>query len=351
MLRYLPLGRTGLRVSEICLGTMDFGDTQGFWGAGANEATSRAVLDAFVERGGNFIDTANRYHDGQTEEILGRWLSGRRDQIVLATKYSLTTNGDDPNAGGNHRKNLRRALQGSLERLQTDYVDVLWVHAWDELTPLDETMRALDDVVASGMVHYVGISDAPAWVVSASNVLAELRGWTPYVGLQIEHSLIERTVERALTPMAEYFDMSVLAWAPLGGGVLTGKYTRGSGVADSRRQADNARRGRTADRNLEIARAVDAVADELGASSAQVATAWVMSRRATIPLVGARTVAQIQDTLGAAEIALSDEQLSRLDEVSRVPLGFPLGFLQSESIRTAHYGAVKERVLGRKARW
>jgi aryl-alcohol dehydrogenase-like predicted oxidoreductase len=329
MLNYRILGRSGLKVSEICLGTMSFGQQ---WGFGADEATSHEVLSAYADAGGNFLDTANKYHGGETEEITGKWLAGQRHRYVVATKYTLAMDHDDPNTAGNNRKNLVRSVEESLKRLRTDYIDLLWVHAWDNLTPYDETMRALEDVVKSGKVLYIGVSDTPAWVVSASNQLAELRGWSQYVGLQIEYSLIERTVERDLIPMAEHFGMSVLGWAPLGGGVLTGKYTSGD-ASDSLRKGGNESRGRTSEANLQIARAVDDVADELGASSAQVATAWVMAQGYhSIPIVGARKVSQITDTLGAAELELSDEHLARLDEVSAIDLGFPGKFLHSDGV-------------------
>jgi len=348
MLRYTTLGRSGLRVSNLCLGTMSFG-TQ--WGFGADAETSHQILSTFADAGGTFIDTANKYHGGETEEIVGDWLQTQnRDRFVVATKYTLNMDPDDPNAGGNQRKNLVRAVEKSLERLQTDYIDLLWVHAWDPYTPIEETMRGLDDLVRAGLVCYIGISDAPAWVISAQNVLAELGGMTPYVAQQIEYSLLERTVERELMPMAEHFGMSTLAWAPLGGGVLTGKYTRGGDI-DSKRAEGNANRGRTSERNLAIARAVDAVADDLGVSSAQVATAWSMHQHDTIPIVGARKVSQIEDTLKAAEVSLSAEHLATLDEVSRVALGFPHEFLESDGVLDVMYGSVRERVDAKKARW
>ena len=342
MLRYRPLGNSGLRVSEICLGTMSFGEA---WGFGADEATSFKVLDAYAEAGGNFLDTANKYHGGETEEIVGRWLRGRRDRFVVATKYTLAMDHEDPNTAGNHRKNLQRSLEESLRRLQTDYIDLMWVHAWDELTPYEETMRALDDAVRSGKVLYIGVSDTPAWIVSASNVLAELRGWSSYVGLQIEYSLLQRTPERELLPMADHYGLSVLAWAPLGAGVLTGKYTRPGADNDSLRSASNEQRGRTSEKSLGVARAVDAVADEIGVSSAQVATAWVKSHgNRYIPIVGARKVSQIQDSLGAARVALSDAQLQRLDEVSRVGLGFPHDFLATDGVRDLVYSEQRSRI-------
>ncbi len=341
MLRYRLLGRSGLRVSEICLGTMSFGNN---WGFGADKETSHQVLDAYAEAGGNFLDTANKYHNGETEEILGSWLEGKRHQNVIATKYTLAMDHSDPNTAGNGRKNLKRSVEESLKRLRTDYIDLLWVHAFDDQTPIDETLRALDDVVRSGKVLYVGISDTPAWVVSASNVMAELRGWTQYVGLQIEYSLIERTPERDLLPMAEHFGQSVLAWAPLGGGVLTGKYSRGD-AEDSKRSGGNEARGRTSDRNMAIARAVDKVADELGASSAQVATAWVQAQGYNyIPIVGARKVSQITDTLGAASIELSPAHLAALDEVSRIELGFPHNFLASDGVQDLVHSEQRPRL-------
>ncbi|MBC8067207.1 MAG: aldo/keto reductase, partial [Deltaproteobacteria bacterium] len=238
-LRYRLLGPTGLRVSELCLGTMSFGDA---WGFGADAATSHRVLDAYAAAGGNFLDTANKYHGGQTEEIVGTWLEGKRDRTVVATKYTLAMDHSDPNSAGNHRKNLVVAIEASLKRLRTDYIDLMWVHAWDDYTPYEETLRGLDDLVRAGKVLYVGVSDTPAWVVSAAHVHAELRGWSSFAGLQIEYSLLERTPERDLLPMAEHFGLAVVAWAPLGAGVLTGKYTRG-GAIDSRREQGNAARG------------------------------------------------------------------------------------------------------------
>ena len=211
-MRYRLFGSSGLRVSEICLGTMSFGQD---WGFGADEPTSHTVLDTYLDRGGNFLDTANKYHNGQTEEYLGRWLGSRRDRMVIATKYTLSMDHTDPNASGNHRKSLVRAVEGSLRRLQTDHIDLLWVHAWDDQTPWQETVRALDDLVRAGKILYVGVSDTPAWVVSSCNVFAELRGWSPFIGLQIEYSLLQRTPERDLLPMAEHFGMSVVAWGPL----------------------------------------------------------------------------------------------------------------------------------------
>jgi len=347
MLGYRLLGKSGLRVSGICLGTMSFGDQ---WGFGADQATSHAVLDAYAESGGNFLDTANKYHGGQTEQIVGSWLKGKRDRMVVATKYTLAMDHGDVNTAGNHRKNLVRSVESSLERLGTDYIDLLWVHAWDDYTPFEETMRGLDDLVRAGKVLYIGVSDTPAWVASASNVLAELRGWTQYVGLQIEYSLLERTPERDLLPMADHFEISVLAWGPVGAGVLTGKYTR-EGDNDSLRKQANEQRGRTSERGLSIARAVDQVADELRVSSAQVAIAWVLSRGYRyIPIVGARKVDQIRDNLAAYDLCLTDAQLEKLDVASRIQLGFPQVFLQSNAVRDLVRTESRSRLEGRPAR-
>jgi len=341
MLRYKLLGNSGVRVSQICLGTMSFGDA---WGFGADEATSHSVIAAFAERGGNFIDTANKYHDGHTEEIVGKAIGANRDRWVLATKYTLSMAANDPNASGNSRKNMMRSVEASLRRLGTDYIDLLWVHAWDFTTPAAEVMRGLDDLVRSGKVHYVGISDAPAWVVARANTLAELRGWTPFVGLQVPYSLIERTVERELLPMARAFGMAATTWAPIHAGVLTGKYTRGDGKpTDSKRAAVND--SRLTERNLAIARVVDAVADELGVTSAKVAMAWVMSRGDNvIPIVGPRKVEQIEDLVGAVDVELTPAQRARLDEASKIELGFPHDFTDSESIRKILYGDAFDRI-------
>jgi aryl-alcohol dehydrogenase-like predicted oxidoreductase len=325
-MRYKLLGPSGLRVSELCLGTMSFGDA---WGFGADEKESHRILDGFADAGGNFIDTANKYHEGESEEIVGGFLGPDRDRFVVATKYTLAMRSGDPNAAGNSRKNLRASVEASLRRLQTDYIDVLWVHAWDYTTPVEEVMRGLDDLVSAGKVHHVALSDAPAWVASAANTVASVRGWSPLVALQVEYSLLERTAERELLPVAEAFGLSVTAWAPMGAGILTGKYTRGSAATptDSRRAAAN--QARLTDRNLRIAREVDRVADQLGATSAQVAVAWARQRdRRIIPVLGIRTLEQLQDGLGTLEVELPAEHRTRLDEVSRIEYGFPYELLR-----------------------
>ncbi|MFL6075296.1 MAG: aldo/keto reductase [Mycobacteriales bacterium] len=325
-MRYKLLGRTGLRVSELCLGAMVFGDRRGPWGATAED--SAAILEKFGEAGGNFVDTANYYAGGESERILGELTAADRDHWVLATKYSLNTSAGDPNAGGSHRKSMVRALESSLRRLRTDYVDVYWVHILDAFTPIEEVVRALDDVVRAGKVLYVGISDTPAWTVARAVTLADLRGWTRFAGLQVPYSLVERSVERELLPMAQALDLTVTAWSPLGDGLLTGRY------GTDRPRPENSRVARVADyrlsdRNLAVADAVNQVAAARGARSAQVALAWVRAqqdRAVIVPIVGARTPAQLTDNLGALDVELTADELATLDAASAIELGFPHDF-------------------------
>src|SRR5262252_6505484 len=220
-MKYRLLGNSGLRVSEVSLGAMTFGEE---WGWGSAKEESRKVYDAFREAGGNFIDTANIYTNGASESFLGEFMEGHRQSVVLATKYTNAASGKDPNAAGNQRKNMVQSVEASLKRLRTEYIDLYWVHIWDQITPVEEVMLGLDDLVRAGKVLYVGISDAPAWWIAQANTLASLRGWSPFIAMQIEYSLIERTVERELIPVAKALNVGVTAWSPLAGGVLTGKY-------------------------------------------------------------------------------------------------------------------------------
>src|SRR5207237_3413522 len=261
-MRYRLLGHSGLRVSEICLGAMTFGD-EGNEGWGASREEAARIFDVFTESGGNFFDTANNYVGGTSERYLGELIASERDRYVVGTKYTAYLRPGDPNSGGNHRKSLIQALDGSLARLQTDYIDLYWVYVWDPLTPVDELMRALDDQVRAGKVLYVGMSDAPAWTVARANTLAEARGWSPFAAIQVAYSLIERSVERELIPMAKALDLAVLAWAPLGRGLLTGKYTA-AGIREGQQGRLAAGDSLLNERNLAIAAAVAAVAHELG---------------------------------------------------------------------------------------
>ena len=327
-MRYTLLGRSGLRVSEVALGTMTFGEA---WGWGASKDECSRIFDAFVEAGGNFVDTASNYTDGQSEEIVGELVASDRDHFVVATKYTLTSRPEDPNAGGNQRKNLVRTFETSLRRLRTDYVDLLWLHMWDGMTPVEEVVRALDDLVGSGKVLYVGISDTPAWVVSRAVTLAEQRGWAPFVAVQAPYSLLDRDVERDVLPMAGALGLTLTPWGMLEGGALTGKYLDAN---DSPRRYDA-----VGPRANGIAREVIAVAEEVGATPAQVAIAWVRAQPwHTVPIVGARSAAQLRDNLGALEVELSDDQLARLSGATEFRTGFPREFLESDHVRGLIFG-------------
>ena len=325
-MRYKLLGRTGLRVSERCLGAMIFGDSRGGWGASKDEAAR--IVQRFAQAGGNLVDTANYYTHGESERIVGELIKTERERWVLSTKYTLSMRPDDPNGGGAHRKSLVASLEASLRRLGTDYIDLYWVHIWDAFTPVEEVVRALDDVVSAGKVLYVGISDTPAWIVAQAVTLADLRGWTRFAGLQVPYSLVERTVERELLPMAQALELTVTAWSPLGGGLLTGRYGSDRERPTDTRIAAFGERSLT-ERNLAIADAVNAVAAQRGVSSAQVAIAWVRAQRARgviVPMLGVRRREQLDDTLGALKLELTAEELARLEEVSRIELGFPHDF-------------------------
>jgi aryl-alcohol dehydrogenase-like predicted oxidoreductase len=380
-MKYYLLGKSGLRVSEICLGTMTFGEE---WGWGAPKEESRKIFDAYVDAGGNFIDTANVYTDGTSERYVGDFISTDRDRFVVATKYTSNTRVGDPNAGGNHRKSLVQSLEASLRRLNTDYIDLFWVHAWDPMTPIEEMMRALDDMVKSGKILYIGISNAPSWIVSQANILASLKGWTEFVGMQVEYSLIERTSERELLPMANALDIGITAWSPLGSGVLTGKYNKSNkndgdnhnpankdhNQKDVKTNGANASTGNSPslvpdipqsssrlnaanfsdmssiflkDRNLRIAEEVVNVAKETKRTPSQVALNWIrqsksMFRNKAIPIIGARNLPQINDNLACVEFELSDDQMQRLDKVSGIELGFPHDFLSTDAVRNIVYG-------------
>lgn len=335
-MNYKLLGKSGLRVSELCLGAMTFGED---WGWGANHDESRNMFDAFVAAGGNFIDTADGYTGGTSEKFVGEFIHGSREQFVVATKFSFNQRRGDPNAGGNHRKNMAQALNGSLKRLGTDYIDLYWMHVWDELTPVEEVMRAFDDFVHAGKVLYIGISDVPAWWVARANMLAELRGWTSFVGLQIEYNLIERTPERELLPMAEALGLTVTPWSPLASGWLTGKYMAKS--KEARRLDQTPQFARRTKRNEAIAKTVVKIAKAAGKSPAQVALNWLRARRATIPILGARTLAQLQDNLACVKWSLNAKQLSELDEVSRIEPGFPRDFLDRPFARLSSWRFVR----------
>lgn len=324
-MRYQLLGKSGLRVSELCLGTMTFGTA---WGWGATPEESKKQFDLFAEAGGNFIDTSVNYTDGESETILGDLLKANRDYFVVATKYSLTKrDSTDPNSGGNSRKNMMKSVERSLKHLQTDHIDLLYLHMWDYMTPVEEVVRGLDDLVRAGKVLYVAFSDTPAYIVAEANTRAELMGWSRFVGLQIPYSLLDRAVERDLIPMARHWEMAVLPWGLLEAGILTGKFL--NKVEDATRlNPDNVK---LSEKSHNVVLEVRRSAQECGRSMAQVAINWVRQqpKGQMIPILGARTAEQLADNMAALEWKLTPEQWSRLDELAKIDLGFPHGFLDN----------------------
>ncbi|HTF80747.1 MAG TPA: aldo/keto reductase [Cytophagales bacterium] len=338
-MKYKLLGPSGLKVSELCLGTMGFGTE---WNWGADQATSYKIMETFVNAGGNFLDTANRYTEGSSERIIGEYVKGNRDHFVIATKYSLHDNLSSLNASGNSRKNMFRSVHESLKRLQTEYIDVLYLHIWDFLTPIDEVMRGFQDLVTQGKVNYVAISDTPAWIVSSAQTMAQCLGWNKLVALQVEYSLIQRTPERELIPMAQHYGMTLTPWAPLAGGALTGKYLKG----DKGRIPDQSKR--LNERSVGITKVVMEVAEELGVAPAHVALKWTMQKPfSSIPIVGATKVNQLEENLKAVDLTLSAEQISRLDEASKIEMGFPHEFFQEAGVRQTTYGGFYDHIQKR----
>ena len=336
---YVTLGRSGLRVSPLCLGTMTFGEVLG-WGSSVKE--SEQILDRYIELGGNFIDTANFYTKSHSEKIIGDHIGrhkDKRDRLVIATKFSGNLYPGDPNGGGSGRKSVLAACEQSLRRLQTDYIDLYWLHNWDVHTPIEETMSALDDLVRAGKVRYLGVSDTPAWKVAEANVTAHFRGWSAFIGLQIEYSLLERTVEQELMPMARELGLGVTPWSPLKSGLLSGKYTRTSAQS-------LAKEGRGAFMGHLLNEKTFAIVDELekiakahDSTVARVALAWVqMQPGVTSTIIGARRLAQLEDNLKALEVKLTPEELAHLDEKTKPTLGFPAS-MQSMFPAIHHGGA------------
>lgn len=339
MMNYTLLGRSGLKVSELCLGTMGFGKE---WNWGADKETSFAIMETFANAGGNFIDTANRYTDGSSEKIIGEFIQPNRDHFVIATKYTLHDNLTNVNASGNNRKNMMRSVEQSLKRLNTDFIDLLYLHIWDQLTPVDEVMRGLDDLVSQGKVNYIGISDTPAWVISKAQTLAELMGWSRFIALQVEYSLLQRTPERELIPMAKHFNMTVTPWAPLAGGALTGKYLKG----DKGRLPENSKR--LNERATTIATEVVKIAEECGVSPSHVALNFTRQQGfSSIPIVGATKVIQLEENLKSLDFTLHAEQLQRLQEVSKIELGFPGDFFNEDGVKMVTYGGFYDKIRHR----
>lgn len=324
-------------MSELCLGTMGFG-TEAGWGA--DKETSFAIMDAFANAGGNFLDTANIYKLGTSEKIIGEFVSQRdRDYFVIATKYSLKDNTINPNASGNNRKNMMRSVEASLKRLQTDFIDLLYLHIWDDLTPIDEVLRGIDDLVKQGKVNFAAISDTPAWVVSKGNTMAELMGWTQFIALQVEYSLLQRSPERDLIPMANHFGMTVTPWAPLAGGALTGKYLKGD---TGRIKAESNRRDGN---SVRITKEVMAVAERLGVEASHVALQWTRQQGFNcIPIVGATKLEQLHDNLKMVDVVIPAEDLAKLNAASEIDLGFPGKFFKEDGVRQNNFGGFYDRI-------
>lgn len=340
-MNYRLLGKSGLRVSELCLGTMTFGEE---WGFGTNKEDSKKVFDAFVNEGGNFLDTANLYNEGTSEKYVGEFIASQRDYYVLATKYSLNNPGspNNINASGNNRKSMKNSVEDSLKRLNTDYIDLFWVHVWDSLTPIDEVMKGLDELVSSGKVLYVGISDTPAWVVSSANTMADIRGWSKFAALQIEYSLLQRGAERDLIPMANNFGMAITPWGAIGGGALTGKYLSDKDDSPKRIKEGSAR---LSERSTAIAKEVKKVSDETGLPGSVIALNWVRQQNGLfIPIVGSRTDKQLKENMKCVDVKLSDDVINRLNEASKIEYGFPNDFLTGDPVKNLAYSGMKDRI-------
>jgi aryl-alcohol dehydrogenase-like predicted oxidoreductase len=331
-MRYKLLGKTGVRISEVALGTMTFGED---WGWGAPPEVSARILDRFADAGGNVIDTADVYTNGTSETILGDLLKGRRDRFVLATKFTNQTDPDDPNSAGNHRKKIVASIEASLRRLQTDRIDVYWVHARDLLTPVEEPMRALDDQVRLGKILYPAVSDWAAWEIAEANTAAWWRDWSPFTAVQLRYNLLDRSPERELLPMANSFELPVFCWGPLAEGRLTGKYLNGQTGRLTDVETPHSRVG-----SDDIVRDVVAIAHEIGCSPAQVALSWVRQQPGSvIPLIAARTEEQFCDNLATIDLHLGQQHLDRLDTLSRPTLGFPADVMREASAVATVYGA------------
>lgn len=345
IMRYKLLGKSGLRVSELCLGTMTFGNEWGNMLKGSPKEEAKKIFDSYIDSGGNFIDTANIYQNGMSEKFLGEFMSGNREQIVLSTKYSLSTNPSDPNASGNHRKNLMFSVNASLERLKTNYIDLLWIHAWDLVTPINEIMRSLDDLIQDNKILYIGISNAPAWMITIANTLAESKGWSKFISVQILYNLIDRTAERDLIPMANFSDIGITAWSPLASGFLSGKYSN----KQNSKSGENKRLNRDNPytnlllnkRNYAIVNVVKEIAREVNVTPSEIALNWLLQQNKgnIIPIIGAKTTTQLKNNINCLNFKLKKEHIQKLSGISDIELGFPHDFLSYEFMRDFLYGS------------
>jgi len=345
---YTTLGRSGLRVSPLALGTMTFGNDR--WGS--QDAESKRIFERYVEHGGNFLDCADGYAEGRSEEVLGRFVGegGLRDRLVIATKFTFSAQEGNPNAGGNGRKNIYRALDGSLRRLKMDYVDMYWLHVWDTITPVEEVVHTLTDLVRAGKIRYYGFSDVPAWYASRAVTLAELRGLERPIALQLEYSLVERNIEREHIPLALELGLGVCPWSPLASGFLAGKYSRQGGAASSKgsrlevlKDSNNPVFNKFTERNFQILDALKDVAKQLGRSPAEVALNWVATQPGvTSAIIGATSLKQLESNLGAITFELPAELRQKLDDASGIESVHPYMFFE-EVLQDRVRGGVKVR--------
>lgn len=343
---YHLFGHTSLRVSELCLGTMNFGED---WLFGIDKKTSQSIFDTFAEQGGNYIDTANGYTDGLSEQYLGEFIAANRDWFVLSTKYALHSNAKDPNAFGASRKNLRLSVENSLRRLNTDYIDILWLHSWDFISDAEEIMSGLHDLVKSGKVLYIGLSNAPSWLLAQSNTLAKFHGWSSFAGLQLEYSLAQRSIEAEYFPLLEAFDLNLSIWSPLGGGILSGKYQANSDDADSRFNKLDIDVSATHSPLLKIA---TSISKKLNCSLPQLALAWVrQSNPRIIPVIGASKLSQLNDNLDCLTLNLSEEDFAELEAASRPPLSEPYGILHRPDQVDRLFGVFRSGIKNTKYRF
>lgn len=344
-MKYKLFGKTGLRVSEVAFGTGTFGTA---WGWGSTPEQSAEIFKAYVEAGGNFFDCADGYQNGEAETILGNLIHHDRDDFIISTKYTTAVGARSISKTGNSRKGMISSIEGSLRRLKTDYVDIFWVHMPDLVTPTDEIVRGLEDIVRDGKARYIGMSCFPAWRISRAITIAELRGWAPVNAVQIEYSLAERSAERELIPMADAYGLAVTVWAALGGGILTGKY-RNKNAEGRLTKGGGAVRAMSPDREEKILSAIDAAAKDLGATPAQIALAWVRARETVgssfIPILGARTMDQLTDNLAAISVTLDDSHLTALNEASAIEPGFPHELASRPEMRDLHTGGYWDAII------
>jgi aryl-alcohol dehydrogenase-like predicted oxidoreductase len=345
-MKYKLLGKSGLRVSELSLGTMTFGED---WGWGASKEESHKIFKEYTNIGGNFIDTSCNYTGGTSEKFIGEFIKNDRDNYVIASKFTLIDNlnkdKNNPNAGGNHRKNLFRSIKASLKRLQTDYLDVLYLHMWDFTTPTREVMRSLDDVVKMGLVHHIAVSDTPAWIVARAITMAENYGWNEFIAFQFPYSLRGRDSERSIIPLCRELDLGMPVWGVLDSGLYTGKYTRKNRPVG---RLTEDKWGSPSEERLKIAKIVDEIADELNYSSSQVAIAWVRQQhQQIIPIIGVTKLEQLKDNLESLEVNLEKDHFERIEKIVDFRLGFPYGFLHGN--KSLYHGDTFENFLNHRA--